>query len=88
MNKKTSSILKKIFKAFNLFSTCNSALSIDGLSHKYFIKFLKKYDKKDKKYITVVMHPKKISDSGINNLEYLLKNFETIGIKELKKEIN
>lgn len=87
IKKSKSSIFTKIVKVFNLLKTCYSALSIDGLSHKYFIKFFKKYDKKNKKYITVVLHPKKLSESGINNLEYLIKNYKTIGIKELKEEL-
>lgn len=88
IKKNNLSIRKKIFNIFHVFSSCYFALSVDGLANKYFIKFLKKYDKKVKNYITVVLHPKQLSKNSIKNLEYLLKNYKTNGINELREVIN
>jgi hypothetical protein len=88
IKKNSVSPVRKILNIFKLFTLCYSALSVDGLSNKYFKKFLKKYDKKRKKYISVVLHPKKLSENGIKNLKYLIKNYSTIGIEELREELN
>lgn len=84
---KKNSIKRKIANLFKLYSTCYSSVSIDGLSNKYFIKFLKRYDKNDKGYLTVVCHPKELSKNSLKNLEYLLRHYSAIGIKELKEEL-
>ncbi len=82
-NSKSLLLFNKLFKLVKMFSRYYSSFAIDGLSHKYFLKYLKKLNKREIEYITAICHPKKISKSGIKNLEYLLKNYETIGIQEL-----
>ncbi len=89
IEKKTTktSIHKKITNLFKLYSTCYSSISIDGLSNKYFMKFVKKYEKNNKNYLTVVCHPKELTKNSLKNLEYLLNNYKTMGIKELYEEL-
>ena len=58
-------------------------LSFDGLSHKYFLKVLKKASKKNMNFLTAVCHPKSLAKSSIKNLEYLLQNYKTLTLSNL-----
>lgn len=83
--KEKKSITHKFKRMFNLLSTTYSSLGLDGLSHKYFKKYLNKALKNDKKLLTVVCHPKKLSGHCRNNIEYLLKNYQTLDLNGINQ---
>lgn len=76
-------LISKLLKLFILFNKKYFTFSIDGLSGRYFIKYLKKTKGKKFRFLTGVCHPKTFSDSGIKNLEFVLRNFKTLNIKDL-----
>jgi len=85
LKKESMHFIKKILKLTDILSSRFIAGGLDGLHFRYFKKMVKKLNNKDFNFITYVCHPKKLSKSVKNNLEYLLKNYETIGINEIEK---
>jgi len=71
-------VLKRVFKK-NL-----RRATIEGQSSWFFKKSLKKL--RDKKLLSFVMHPKTLNKEALNNLQYLVKNFETLNSAEIIKE--
>ncbi len=84
--KTNSNFIKKIFNGFSVFKKMYTSVSVDGLSHKYFLKFFERMNK-DLDFYTFICHPKKLTNSGIENLKFLLEKHRTLGIKELEKKI-
>jgi peptidoglycan/xylan/chitin deacetylase (PgdA/CDA1 family) len=70
----------------NVFQSCYSAVSIDGLSNYYFKRFINKIDK-NILFSTFVCHPKMLSKESYKNLDTLLKKYSTLGINELDRII-
>lgn len=87
-SEKNTDIAKKINKLISdLFSNVYATISPDGLTDKYFIKFIEKFEKYDKRdLLALVCHPKNLADSSIRNLEFILKNYKTLSLKEVEKE--
>ena len=73
---------------FHLLRKKYAALSLDGLSHFYFKWFLNKAKKSGVSFLQTVGHPKKLSKEFLKNLEYLLKNYDTLSLNDLKEYIN
>lgn len=61
------------------------SLSLDGLSFDLFKKILGKLRKDNIFFVHTVGHPKKLSKSFLLNIEYFIKNYNTINIFHLKK---
>lgn len=77
----------KLFdKIVSLFKETPVTLSLDGISHYMFCTLLKIAERKGHNFFHTVGHPKKISFSFLKNLEYLLKNYKTVSLKEIKKK--
>ena len=71
-------ILKRLFQK-NLRNA-----TIEGQSNYFFKKSLKKIKNKD--LLSYVMHPKTLNKEALNNLEYLVNNYETLNTDDILKE--
>ncbi len=78
----SANVQGNIFK--RLFQKNLRRATIEGQSSYLFKKSLKKI--KERELLSYVMHPKTLSSEALTNLEFLLKNFETMNIEELLKE--
>jgi len=58
--------------------------TIENQSYSMFRKSLHKIENRE--LLSYVMHPKMLSQTSLKNLEYLLKNYQTLNSKELLKE--
>ena len=84
-NKKSKkNIFLKLFALFKIFNHVYTSVSVDGLHFNLFKKLLKKIGKSNFEFSTFVCHPKKLSESSFKNIEYLIENYKTLNLKEIK----
>jgi hypothetical protein len=83
----TPACKQKKYKIRHALRRTYKELSIDNFYHKYFIKFMNQIQKRNLNFITIVGYPKRMSNGGIKNLQYLLKNFQTMKLDNLSDEL-
>ncbi len=78
----SANVQGNIFK--RLFQKNLRRATIEGQSSYFFKKSLKKIKKRE--LLSYVIHPKTLSSEALNNLEFLVQNFNTMNTEELLKE--